>query len=148
MRVCAAVVAIITTAATAVNVQALCSPAFTHAVLCVPSQIAKLPYKVLDAPALLDDYYLNLVEWSAQNVIAVGLGRCVYLWSAHTSKVTRLAELGEDNGVASVSWTQRVQGVSRVVDSMHCSLLMSLHSTTSSSHRERTAGHTRCCRGR
>lgn len=43
--------------------------------------------QVLDAPALQDDFYLNLVDWSAQNVLAVGLGSCVYLWSACTSKV-------------------------------------------------------------
>ena len=47
------------------------------------------PLQVLDAPALQDDFYLNLVDWSAQNVLAVGLGPCVYLWSAHTSKVWR-----------------------------------------------------------
>lgn len=27
-------------------------------------QISKIPFKVLDAPALKDDYYLNLVDWS------------------------------------------------------------------------------------
>ncbi len=43
--------------------------------------------QVLDAPALQDDFYLNLVDWSSQNVLAVGLGSCVYLWSACTSKV-------------------------------------------------------------
>jgi len=48
-----------------------------------------LPIKVLDAPALQDDFYLNLVDWSAQNVLAVGLGSCVYLWSATTSKAGR-----------------------------------------------------------
>ena len=44
--------------------------------------------QVLDAPALQDDFYLNLVDWSSQNVLAVGLGSCVYLWSACTSKVS------------------------------------------------------------
>lgn len=43
--------------------------------------------QVLDAPQLQDDFYLNLVDWSSQNVLAVGLGSCVYLWSACTSKV-------------------------------------------------------------
>lgn len=43
--------------------------------------------QVLDAPQLQDDFYLNLVDWSSQNVLAVGLGACVYLWSACTSKV-------------------------------------------------------------
>ena len=46
--------------------------------------------QVLDAPALADDFYLNLVDWSAQNVLAVGLGPCVYLWSACTSKARGL----------------------------------------------------------
>ena len=27
-------------------------------------KIGKLPCKVLDAPALQDDYYLNLIDWS------------------------------------------------------------------------------------
>ena len=66
--------------------------------LTVPYQqqrkISRAPFKVLDAPALQDDYYLNLVDWSSQNTLAVGLGSCVYLWSASTSKVTKLYDLG------------------------------------------------------
>lgn len=42
---------------------------------------------MLDAPALQDDFYLNLVDWSSNNVLAVGLGNCVYLWNACSSKV-------------------------------------------------------------
>jgi len=60
---------------------------------------------VLDAPALQDDYYLNLVDWSSGNVLAVGLGSCVYLWSATTSKVTKLYDLGPQDQVTSVSWS-------------------------------------------
>lgn len=30
----------------------------------VGRKIAEKPYKVLDAPALSDDFYLNLVDWS------------------------------------------------------------------------------------
>ena len=44
--------------------------------------------QVLDAPSLQDDFYLNQVDWSSQNVLAVGLGTCVYLWSASKSKVS------------------------------------------------------------
>ena len=50
-------------------------------------KIPKNPFKVLDAPSLQDDYYLNLIDWSHNNVIAVALGSSVYLWSACTSKV-------------------------------------------------------------
>lgn len=50
-------------------------------------KISRVPYKVLDAPSLQDDFYLNLVDWSKSNILAVGLGSSVYLWSAYTSKV-------------------------------------------------------------
>ncbi|KAK3262589.1 ccs52a-like protein [Cymbomonas tetramitiformis] len=72
-----------------------------------PRKIARSPFKVLDAPALQDDFYLNLVDWSPHNVLAVGLGTCVYLWSACTSKVTKLCDLQPDDSVCSVGWTQR-----------------------------------------
>ncbi|KAH1226518.1 Protein FIZZY-RELATED 3 [Glycine max] len=62
--------------------------------------------QVLDAPSLQDDFYLNLVDWSTQNVLAVGLGTCVYLWSASNSKVTKLCDLGPYDGVCSVQWTR------------------------------------------
>lgn len=71
-------------------------------------KISKIPFKVLDAPELQDDFYLNLVDWSSQNVLAVGLGTCVYLWSACTSQVTRLCDLSVDqDSVTSVSWAER-----------------------------------------
>ncbi|XP_024312325.1 protein FIZZY-RELATED 3-like [Brachypodium distachyon] len=46
----------------------------------------KLSRKVLDASCLQDDFYLNLVDWSSQNMLVVGIGTCVYLWSASSSK--------------------------------------------------------------
>lgn len=73
-------------------------------------KISKIPFKVLDAPELQDDFYLNLVDWSSQNVLSVGLGTCVYLWSACTSQVTRLCDLsGDGDSVTSVSWSERGQ---------------------------------------
>lgn len=54
-----------------------------------------------------DDFYLNLVDWSAQNVLAVGLGNCVYLWNACSSKVTKLCDLGAEDSVCSVGWALR-----------------------------------------
>lgn len=57
-------------------------------------KISKIPFKVLDAPELQDDFYLNLVDWSSLNVLSVGLGTCVYLWSACTSQVGARGNLG------------------------------------------------------
>lgn len=71
-------------------------------------KIPRIPFKVLDAPELQDDFYLNLVDWSSQNILSVGLGSCVYLWSACTSQVTRLCDLSsETDSVTSVSWNER-----------------------------------------
>ncbi|KFU93975.1 Fizzy-related protein [Chaetura pelagica] len=71
-------------------------------------KISKIPFKVLDAPELQDDFYLNLVDWSSLNVLSVGLGTCVYLWSACTSQVTRLCDLSvEGDSVTSVGWSER-----------------------------------------
>lgn len=54
----------------------------------VKRKINRIPYKVLDAPSLQDDFYLNLIDWSSSNILAVGLGSNVYLWSAYTSRVS------------------------------------------------------------
>ena len=61
---------------------------------------------MLDAPALQDDFYLNLIDWSHDNQLAVGLGNCIYLWNADTSKVTKLCELTSDI-VTSVCWATK-----------------------------------------
>ena len=39
------------------------------------------PYKELPAPNLIDDFYLNLLDWSQKNQIAVGCSSSVVLWN-------------------------------------------------------------------
>lgn len=36
----------------------------------------------MDAPGLLDDSYLNLLDWGGRNILAIALGNAVYLWDA------------------------------------------------------------------
>lgn len=71
-----------------------------------PRAVSKVPYKVLDAPDLADDFYLNLVDWGSSNVLGVGLGSCVYMWNSQSGRVNKLCEL-QDDTVTSVSWIQR-----------------------------------------
>src|SRR5690606_25997099 len=59
-------------------------------------QINKAPYKVLDAPDLADDFYLNLVDWGQNDILGVGLGHCVYMWNSETQRVNKLCELEND----------------------------------------------------
>lgn len=71
--------------------------------------VCKTPYRVLDAPDLAEDFYLNLVDWSSTNVLGVGLGACVYLWTAHNAQVSKLCDLSDANdSISSVSWVQKV----------------------------------------
>ncbi|CUM65602.1 uncharacterized protein PRCAT00003250001 [Priceomyces carsonii] len=69
-----------------------------------PRNISKVPYRVLDAPELSDDFYLNLVDWGQQDVLAVGLGDNVYLWDGATQSVDRLCNLSNKDKVTSLSW--------------------------------------------
>lgn len=104
----------------------------------VSRKIARSPFKVLDAPCLEDDFYLNLVDWSSENVLAVGLASCVYLWSACTSVVTKLCDLQFGGPVCSVAWNQQgnqlavgtMPGLVQVWDPATCQLVrtMSGHS--------------------
>lgn len=66
--------------------------------------VPSAPERILDAPDLLDDYYLNLLDWSSNNLVAVALGPAVYLWNAGTGDVSELMSTNDDDLVTSVSW--------------------------------------------
>lgn len=51
-----------------------------------------VPDRVLDAPGFADDYYLNLIDWSCSNRVAIGLGDLGYVWDAESGGVTSLGE--------------------------------------------------------
>ena len=68
-------------------------------------KINSAPTRILDAPELVDDYYLNLISWGKDNILAVALGQCVYLWNATTGDIQHLLTLsGEEDFVTSVRW--------------------------------------------
>jgi len=64
-----------------------------------------VPERVLDAPGLLDDFYLNVLDWGKRNVLAVALGPSVYLWNGKSGTVSELLSLpGEQDYVSSLRW--------------------------------------------
>ncbi|KAL7919667.1 WD40-repeat-containing domain protein [Trichoderma austrokoningii] len=69
-------------------------------------RIATAPERVLDAPGLIDDYYLNLLDWSSGNQVAIGLERSVYVWSADEGSVDCLMETTPDTYISSVKWSE------------------------------------------
>jgi cell division cycle 20-like protein 1 (cofactor of APC complex) len=65
-------------------------------------EINSSPERILDAPNLVDDFYLNLIDWSSQNVLAVALGPSVYLWNGNTFETTQLMTTNEN--ICSLNW--------------------------------------------
>ena len=72
-----------------------------------PRKITHIPYKILDAPSLVDDYYLNLLDWSSNNQISIGLQNAVYVWSAATNKAHKVHETVNNSTICSVGWDQK-----------------------------------------
>ncbi|KAF5386753.1 hypothetical protein D9615_001810 [Tricholomella constricta] len=67
----------------------------------IPTQ----PERVLDAPGMVDDFYLNLLSWSCQNAVAVALEASTYIWKADTGTVVQLGEAPEGTYVSSVDFS-------------------------------------------
>lgn len=47
------------------------------------------PFKILDAPGLIDDYYLNLLDWT-DNRISIALGDTVYCYNVDNKSVNEI----------------------------------------------------------
>ncbi|CAN7015649.1 unnamed protein product [Brassica rapa subsp. trilocularis] len=61
--------------------------------------------RTLDAPDIVDDFYLNLLDWGSANVLAIALGHTVYLWDASTGSTSELVTIDDEKGpVTSINW--------------------------------------------
>jgi cell division cycle protein 20 (cofactor of APC complex) len=94
-------------------------------------QIPSAPSRILDAPDLLDDYYLNLLSWSDTNILAVALSQTVYLWNAGTGDIQELCSVEGDNDahISSVSWVQQGGSHLAVGTSHGATLLYDVHAS-------------------
>jgi cell division cycle protein 20 (cofactor of APC complex) len=68
---------------------------------------------------MVDGFYLDLLSWSAQNIVAVMLSGNAYIWKAETGVVVEISEAPEGTYVSSVdfSFRRRVPGIGLVVSS-------------------------------
>lgn len=66
--------------------------------------ISASPSRILDAPELRDDYYLNLLSWSSDKILAVALNQTVYLWNADSGNIEEIQACTGNDYVTSVSW--------------------------------------------
>lgn len=74
------------------------------------------PERILDAPGIVDDFYLNCLSWSVHDMLAIGLGGSVYLWNSRSGEVNELCNINSSssgeveqvgrgsNYISSVSW--------------------------------------------
>jgi len=53
-------------------------------------EVSTRPERSLDAPGFSTDHRLNLLAWSSDNIVAVPLGRSVWLWDAGPREVKSL----------------------------------------------------------
>lgn len=67
-------------------------------------KISAKPYKVIDSPELIDDFYLNLVDWSSKNDLVVAETNSVYIWCANKTQKVKLLSYEGDKYVSSVMW--------------------------------------------
>ena len=68
-------------------------------------KVLSAPTRILDAPDIVNDYYLQLISWGKDNILAVALAQSVYLWNATSGEIQHLfsTETPEDY-VTSVDW--------------------------------------------
>ncbi|KAF3939146.1 Beta-TrCP [Dactylella cylindrospora] len=67
-------------------------------------KVLTMPERSLDAPGLVDDYYLNLMDWGNSNMLAIGLESDVYIWNADAGSVSHLLQSTPDTFITSVKW--------------------------------------------
>jgi cell division cycle protein 20 (cofactor of APC complex) len=81
----------------------------------IPTQ----PDRVLDAPGMLDDYYLNLLDWSTTNLLAIALAEVVYVWNAQTGTVTELCQVGNSDSSVLLEGDEYICSVKFTEDGSH-----------------------------
>ena len=57
----------------------------------------------MNAPDLVDDYHLNLLDWGSTNVLAIALESTIYLTDPSDDATPELVAI-DDELVTSVSW--------------------------------------------
>jgi len=94
-------------------------------------QISSTPLRILDAPDLKDDYYLNLMSWSAGNVLAVALSSTLYLWDAASGDIKELTTLQSGDSeeyISSVAWLPQSTNTLAIGTSDNCIQLWDVES--------------------
>ncbi|XP_055049756.2 cell division cycle protein 20 homolog [Misgurnus anguillicaudatus] len=69
--------------------------------------ISSVTEQILHAPGFRNDFYLNLMDWGRQNLLAIGLAHRVFLWDAAVEDIILLKKMEDENNfICSVSWSK------------------------------------------
>ncbi|KAK3037639.1 hypothetical protein RJ639_030416 [Escallonia herrerae] len=76
--------------------------------------------RTLDAPDLLDDFYLNLLDWGVSNILAIALGNVVYLWDPSNGSPSELVNVDDEIGpVTSIRWAPDGRSIAVGLNNSH-----------------------------
>lgn len=64
------------------------------------------PVKVLDAPCFSNDYYYNVLDWSALNCVGIGLKNTAYIYNPASACVAKLLQLPDDQEISHFSFNK------------------------------------------
>ncbi|KAG8638552.1 hypothetical protein MANES_14G042200v8 [Manihot esculenta] len=86
-----------------------------------PRQLPVKEAKILDAPNIKNDYYVNIIDWGKNNVLAVALGGALYLWNSENKSILKLLEVqGDSDYPTSIAWSEDTRSLA--VGYMHSTL--------------------------
>jgi cell division cycle 20, cofactor of APC complex len=68
-------------------------------------KIATEPERILEAPDLVDDFYLNVVSWSCLNMVSVALHDQLYIWNGDVGTVNLLGQAPSGGYISSVDFS-------------------------------------------
>lgn len=60
--------------------------------------------RILDAPDVKNDYYLQLIDWSDSDQLAVALLTDVYIWDSRSGSISNLMSVEGPDFITSLSW--------------------------------------------
>lgn len=67
--------------------------------------IALKPELTLEAPQLEDDFYLNVLDWSCNNILAIALKNEIYLWNGNSGNIEQIQVFNSNSSVSSLRWS-------------------------------------------
>lgn len=77
----------------------------------VRRNLPNAPERVLDAPNLLDDFYLNILDWGSNDILSIALSNSVFLWIGKNQTATCLTNYPESVYVSSLQFQDNLLAI-------------------------------------